>query len=420
MTPLFLATMRVLTLADALHIAAQQPQNRQAHANTMAAEARADEARAPLLPQLSGNALYQRATANFAPRPGSVPSPINKSTPNSFATFNFFSFGLTLNQLVYDFGVTSYKWRAQQALAVSSGATEKATRLSVEQLVRNAYFTARANRALVEVAKETLANQDRHLGQIEGFVRVGTRPEIDLAQARTDRANAQVQLINSENGYETAKAQLNLAMGVDGPPDYDVGDEAFPAVEGEDESTQPLLDEALKARPDVAALDAQVRAQVINLRGLKGGYGPALGVSTSLTDAGTDLDNLAWNWNATANLSWSIFSGLQTWATIREGYATRLSLEAQRDGLKQQVRLDVEQGRLAVRAAKAALAASDEALVNARERLRLAEGRYSAGVGNVIELGDAQVAFTNAGAQRVQAEFNLATARAQLLRALGR
>ncbi len=58
--------------------------------------------------------------------------------------------------------------------------------------------------------------------------------------------------------------------------------------------------------------------------------------------------------------------------------------------------------------------------MNARLRLKLAEGRYEAGVGSAIELGDAQVALTHAGAQRVQAQFNLSTARAQLLAALGR
>ena len=90
------------------------------------------------------------------------------------------------------------------------------------------------------------------------------------------------------------------------------------------------------------------------------------------------------------------------------------------DGLRQSVRLDVDQARLAVRASKAALAASGDAVTNARERLKLAEGRYQAGVGNAIELGDSQVALTSALAQQVQADQKLAAARAQLLRALGR
>jgi len=39
---------------------------------------------------------------------------------------------------------------------------------------------------------------------------------------------------------------------------------------------------------------------------------------------------------------------------------------------------------------------------------------------SVIELGDAQIAASNAAAQVVQTDFQLATARAQLLWALGR
>jgi outer membrane protein len=61
------------------------------------------------------------------------------------------------------------------------------------------------------------------------------------------------------------------------------------------------------------------------------------------------------------------------------------------------------------------------ALTNARQRLRLAEGRYQSGIGTVIELGDAQLALTAAAAQRVQADYTLSSSRgAQLLHALGR
>jgi outer membrane protein len=68
---------------------------------------------------------------------------------------------------------------------------------------------------------------------------------------------------------------------------------------------------------------------------------------------------------------------------------------------------------------KAAIGSADKALVNARERLRLAEARYQTGIGNAIELGDAQLAVTNAGVQKLQAEFQLGVARAQLMKALG-
>ena len=109
-----------------------------------------------------------------------------------------------------------------------------------------------------------------------------------------------------------------------------------------------------------------------------------------------------------------------TVAAVRESEANRRALEADLLALEQRVRNELEQARLSVHTARASLEAADEALSAARARLSLAEGRYEAGVGNAIELGDAQLALTSAGAQRVQFEYNLASARAQLLSALGK
>jgi outer membrane protein len=412
---------RVLTLDEALRTAeTQQPQLREAQAGTRAALARADQARSSLFPQVNGNGAYQRSTANFTARPGSVPSQFSQAAGGSWDTFNYFNFGLSASQLLYDFGGSNSRWHAAQATAASQQAGEHTTDQLVRYSVRSAYFTARAAKGLVTVAKETLANEEKHLQQVEGFVEVGTKPEIDLAQARTDRANAEVLLINAQNGYETAKALLNQAMGVEEPTDYDVADETLPPVPGEDQDTAPLLDEALRGRPEFVALTHQVRAQQLTVRSIQGELWPTLGVSTGFTDAGGQFSNLAWNWSGAISLSVPIFQGGITRAQVREAQATLASLEAEGDALRQQVRVEVEQARLAVRAAKASLGAASEALVNAQEQLRLAEGRYETGVGSIIELGDAQVALTAAAQQKVQAEYNLSTARAQLLKALGR
>jgi outer membrane protein len=414
------AIAQVLTLDQAVQTAERnQPQLRQARAQTSAARARADEARAPLLPQLAGTGNYTRTTSNFAPRPGLLPKGLSGGS-SSWNTYNYFNFNLTASQLVYDFGQMTGQWHAAQANAEAQRETEAMTRVTTILGVRTAFFAARAQKDLVEVARDTLANQERHLKQVEGFVAVGTHPEIDLAQARTDRANAQVQLINAENSYAVAKAQLNQAMGIEGSTDYEVASETLPPIPGEDQGTDALVAEAAAARPDLRSLVQQQRSQALTLRSVKGGYWPTIGVQTGLTDAGTALGNLAWNWSGGVTLTWNIFQGGLTRATVDENEAKLVALAAQRDQLRQQVRVEVEQARLGVRAAKASLGAAEEALTNARERLRLAEGRYQTGAGNIIELGDAQVALTNAAAQKVQADYNLSSARAQLLKALGR
>ncbi|MBK8480951.1 MAG: TolC family protein [Proteobacteria bacterium] len=414
------AALRVLTLQQALTLALEHhPDLQRAAAQAQAAAARADQARAPLLPQLSGYASYQRTTGNFALRPGFVPGDLRGGT-SSFATFNYFNFGLSASQLVWDFRQSSGRWRAAQASAEAVGTARRTTQQQVRLALRSAFFTARAQRALVQVALEELGNQRRRLRQVEGFVEVGTRPPIDRAQARAELANARVQLIDAENAYALAKAQLKQAMGVEDDLDYEVADELLPAVPGEERSLAELLAEALRRRPELAGLEQERRAAALVGRAARGRNWPALSVSTALSDAGTELGALAWNWNAQAALSWPLYEGGLVGAQAREAEANVAALSAQRAVQRQAVRVALEQARLGVRAGQAGLRAAREALELARQRLALAEGRYETGSGNILELGDAQVALTQAAARVVQSEHALALARAQLLQALGR
>jgi outer membrane protein len=427
---------RVLTLDQALRTArATHPQLQVAHAQSEVADARAYESRAGLLPQVTGTASYQRTTNNSPTGGGSVGTSTvvgtgtNTSTTTgigttgsnhgSFDTSNYFRLGVTASQLIYDFGQTTGKWNAAKTTARSQFDSEARTVQQVSFNLRAAYYNAAATYALVKVAQDGLTNQEAHLVQAQGFVRAGTQPEIALAQALTNRATARVQLITAQNAHDVAKAQLNQAMGVEGPIDYEVEVPVVEPVADEDKSTDELLPMAMKARPDLQALADQIRAQEYTIGATRGGYYPALSASTALTDAGPAPDNLAWNWYGMLSLSWPIFGGGITNEQVREARATASVLRGQYEIQRQQIRLDLEQARLAVRAAKASEEATHEAAVNAREQLRLAEGRYQAGVGNMIELGDAQVAMTTAAAQEVQAHFGLATSRAQLLLALG-
>ena len=429
----------VLTLDEALRMARiNHPQLHASHAQTEVSQARVSEARAPLLPQVSGAASYQRATANpqgssmaqltatstatltsTATSTSITPSSSSSSSSSSWNTYSGYKASITASELIYDFGQTTGKWNAAKATLRSQEENERNSSVQVSFNLRSAYFTAAAARALLKVAEETLSNQEAHLRQIQGFVEAGTRPEIDLAQARTDRANAKVQLINAQVAYDTDKALLNQTMGIERGTEYEVVDPPAEVVPGEDDSTDGLLPTALKARPDLLSLARQIESQELTMKSIKGGYAPSLSVSTSMSDSGSDLGNLAWNWSATLGLSWQIFGGGITDEQVREARANTAVLRAQYDLQRQQVRADIEQARLGVRSTKAAIEATHEAAVNARVRLGLAEGRYQAGVGNIIELGDSQVALTSAAAQEIQAVFNLATARAKLLQALG-
>jgi outer membrane protein len=408
----------VLTLGQAVNTALQrQPTVRQARASTDAAQGRTEQARAAYLPQLTGTGTYQRTTSNFAPRPGANPTlmPGRKS----WATYDFFNFGVTANQLIYDFGQTTGRWRAAEANREAALAAEQTTEQQVIFSVRRSYYQALAQEELVQVARENLDNQQKHLTQTEGLVRAGMRPDIDLARVRTDLANARVQLINAESGVDVAKALLAQAMGVQPGPMRLQTDEGAP-IAGEDGPASALVDSALAARPELASLQRAHKAQEASISGLKGAYGPSLSATANATDVGTTISGLVPNFAVGAILTWPFLQGGLTTGQLHEAHANLNSIDAQLDQLRLQVEVDVTQAQVAVRGTKAALVAAEEAIVNAREQLRLAEGRYTGGLGSAIELGDAQVLFTGSAAQAVQARYNVATARAQLATALGK
>ncbi len=233
---------RPLTLSqaeeNALH---NQPSLRQAHAQTDAAQGRVEQARAGYLPQATGTATYQRITGNVVVRPGAFPGATasagsmtagNTTVLGSWTdkTYNFFNFGVAASQLIYDFGQTNKRWSSAEASRDASQMSELTAAQQALLAVRNAYFLARAGVDLIAVAKETLANQEKHFVQIQAFVGAGIRPEIDLAQARTAVANARVQLVTATNNQAVAVAQLEQAMGLVEGVSYDLADSSLAPV----------------------------------------------------------------------------------------------------------------------------------------------------------------------------------------------
>jgi outer membrane protein len=408
-------TSRPLHLAEAVRVSLERhPALAQARAQVHVAEAQANRALSPLLPQISAVASYQRLGG--APRGGLTTVGQGNSAS---AGYDYFNAGLTLDQLIFDFDQTRGRWRAAEVALDARRASERDERLNLVFGVKSAYFQAFAQRTLVDVAHETLENRERHVLETQGFVEVGTRAPIDLVQAEADRESDRLALVTAENGYALGKAQLVAAIGLEQPADFDVVGDAEPAVPGEDEGARELFAQALAARPDVQAALKAVDSDQLVLSAAKGGYGPTLSASASAGEAGGALDALRFTWSVGGTLAWQIFEGGATRANVAEASANADVSRAQLAALRQQVLLTLEQGRLGVRAAKQSLQNADRLVALSRERLSLAEGQYQTGVGTMLALSDAQVALSVALGQRVQATYDVSIARAQLRRALG-
>ena len=399
-----LAAPSALTLDQALSNARQnQPQLRQAQASVEAAHARTRNSRASLLPQVNLGAGYNAGSGR-----------------ENLGMVGDSNLSLRASQLIYDFGQRGNRFEASNAQLAAQQQSERETQQQVMLNVRAAFFSAQAAKVLVGVNQEALANQQRHLHQATQFVNAGTRPPIDVVQERANVANAQRQLINAQNDYTTSKARLNQAMGLETGLDFEVATGWMSEIAGEAQSLEHLLQEAEQNRPEIARLAEQQRAQELSLAAQRNAGSPTLTGSAGVGDSGLLLGRPGTSWQANLSMSWPLFSGGSIRAGIDEAEANVAGVKAQVATLRQQVRLELTEAKLSIASQKAAIQAANESVRNAAERLKLAEGRYAAGVGNIIELADAQLALTTARSQVVQEEYRLAVARAQMLKALGR
>ena len=409
-----------VTIDDAVGAAlAHHPDVVVAGAQIDAAHAQARQARAPLLPQLNASGRYDYSWSDSSGRFGD-PGTGTGTGNGSGSSGDSYSASLSGGVLLWDFGQTKNRWRSalESADAVEGGA--EATRQTTVLEARLAFFDALETRALIQVARETLDNQQRHLSQTEEFVKIGTRPEIDLAKLRTQVAEAKSALIRAENDYRTAKARLNRAMGTSGSIEYDVAPAPLAPLAVEEQPTEKLYAVAVGQRPERLAQLATIRAQEADLRAARVWLLPALRLGADASYTGQDFGDPTLGASVGVTLSWNLFDGLGSPAAVDASRAQLVVQKARLTGVQQQVWQDLEQARIGVGSAKAEEESAELAVVSARELLRLANERYAAGVGSALELSDAEVEVANASAQRVKVTYDVATARAQLLRALGR
>ena len=146
---------------------------------------------------------------------------------------------------------------------------------------------------------------------------------------------------------------------------------------------------------------------------------PALTASISASTRGATFPPGNDFLTVSANIVWDPFDGGLATGREREARANRVTAQAQLTGTQLAVTSDVSQAYLNLRTAEQRVTTADAEIADAQESVRLAEGRYRAGVGTFIDVTDAQAALLTAQTNRVNAQSAVDQARAALAHAIG-
>lgn len=371
-------------------------------------KSRVGQAKADYYPQIDWSSGYSRV---------SPASSDNSSTSVTTAnSYDQYSSGINLKQSIYNFGKTATQVQVRSLDLDSSRSDLRNVSDQVVLDVRKAYYgVLKANRDR-DVARETVKQFQQHLEQAKGFYDAGTNPRFDVTKAEVDLSNARLGLIKAENALRLAVATLNNAMGVPDAPEYTLEDNL--SAEAYGITLEEAIKKAYENRPDLesAILKKRAAEQSVTLAG-KGHY-PELNGNASYNWTGEKFP-LNDGWNAGVTLSFPIFSGFLTTNQVEESKAGVKVQSANAELLRQSVFLEVQDAYLKLQEAVESIPAAEVTVRQAEENLELANGRYSAGVGNPVEVTDAQVSLSNAKTAYIQALYDHKTALASLEKAMG-
>jgi outer membrane protein len=402
-----------LTLERCIEIALKMQPTIVAAINTVNVnESRVGQAKSNYYPQINWTSSYERINSASGSSSGSTSGFFGRTNED----FDHYSTGFTLSQTLYDFGKTPTQVKIQNLVLDSSRSDFRNTTEQIILAVKQAYYGVVQAKYIVLVAEDTVKQTQQQLEQAKGFYEVGTKPKFDVTQAEVNLSSAKLNLIRNENAFKIAKVTLNNVMGIPDAPEYTL-DETMTFVKYEI-TLEDALSKAYQNRPDLQSIVLKRQAAERSIDLAKTGYYPVLNGNAGYTWSGEEFP-LDHGWNIGATVSFPLFSGFLTKYQVEEAKVNLNVIKANEELLKQTIFLEVQEAYLTLRSAEDAIPTAKLRVEQAQENLEIANGRYAAGVGNPLEVTDAEVGLANARTSYIQALYVDKVAQASLEKAMG-
>jgi len=281
-------------------------------------------------------------------------------------------------------------------------------------LVQQGYFGYQGAKALLAAAEEVVKASETAYRAAEERRRAGVATVADVLQAKTQLSQSILARQQAEGNVAVVRGSLATSLGVPATLPVDVADlpERFD-VQVLGETVDKLIERAQAQRPDLAraraqALAAERHADSIWSRAfpklsLTGSASRTFYLYTPFTDCCTTHADA---YSIGALLTFPLFTGFKDSSDLLQAKEQAKAAQADAETLEQQVILQVWTSYQSVKTAEKQLGSAQDLLASALQSAEVAEGRYKAGVGSILDLLTAQSALANARAQDVQARAN--------------
>ena len=321
--------------------------------------------------------------------------------------------GITVSQLITDFGRTANLAESAKLRASAQGQIVGNTRAAILIEVDQAYYQALGAETVLRVAQAVVDNRRLTLRQVQALAQSSLKSTLDVSFAEVAVSDAELGLFRAENDVQASRARLTAALGAVQTQRFELTDEPLPPTLEPD--PEVVVGQALKQRPDLAALqlsrdaahrfaqaEKDLSRPTVSLIGVAGGL-PATDprLHGIYSAAGVNI--------SVPILNGKLYAARQTEAELRAQAASK-DVEDLAVQVSEQVRVAWLEANTALRR----LDATARLVAQAEQSLRLAQTRYDNSLGSIVELNQAQLSQVSAEIAAASAKYEYLSRRVAL------
>lgn len=403
----------VFSLDEALNrVVTRYPSIKQAEEAIQSAEANVRMTRAVLFPMIAGSASY---TYN---------SPQMKLDfmGNSFDMNpkNNYSAGVSVNQLLYDFGKNKPAIDAARLQREIAGINTVQIKQNLSLSVIQLYYMLGFTRNAIAIKEREMQNYEEMLRQTKIRQTSGAATKFDVLNTQVSLTNVKTQLI--ELAASNLTQLKNLSILTDTLLSDNAGLNYLKSVDPLITPLSDLLNQAFAMRPEMQIAKNEVKVAELQERAAARAYNPSLNFQAQAGGKNgypMDLDKMKFNYQVGASLSVPIYEG------GRRNYGKQLAKSKMRtaieqmDVIRKQIDQEVSQNYYNLQSGYAKIENLQLQVEMAREAYHQANANYKAGSITNLEYLTSATNLSNAELMLEQARINYQISLCQLQVSIG-
>ena len=326
--------------------------------------------------------------------------------------------GLSASMPLYTGGKLSGTIKqAKAGYLISEQGVQKAYN-DMRSTVTNGYFGMLQADNMQKLGRESVDRLTDHLKNVQAQYDVGVVARVDVLRSQVELANAKQSLIQAENAYQIAEANLNKIVGL--PMDTQLKLDDILVYSPYEKDLPYCLNYAADHRPELEQAKQNVEAAKGALRVAISGHMPQVAAvaEQNWSDKNWPGDENG-NWGVGVTVNLNIFDTGVTNSKIHGAEADLAKAHENYRDAVDVVNLDVRTNYLGLREAEKRIDTTHLAVSQAEEDYRIAQLRYMNGVGTNTDVLDAQVALTDAKTNYLKALYDYNTCKTDLETAIG-